>query len=175
MKESPTNKIDDKQKNNVCSLNNNIDNPTFQLDTGADLHVSGNKLDFSSHDSTVQSVRVAGGGHVTSIGCGNLILSSIDNKTEVLNGAIHIPGQKHCILSSAQLEKQGYFLRWPSGYRDEEPIRSDGTICAMFSRTSGRLMFIPKSSTSNNLESPHAYSVQRGWHNILGHPGQKTQ
>ncbi|KHJ31071.1 putative serine threonine protein kinase domain protein [Erysiphe necator] len=44
VKEGSVNKKDEKHENKVFTLNHNIDNATFQLDTGADIHVSRNKL-----------------------------------------------------------------------------------------------------------------------------------
>ncbi|KHJ30956.1 putative serine threonine protein kinase domain protein [Erysiphe necator] len=69
-----------------------------------------------------------------------------------------MPGQRNRILSVAQLEKQGFSIQWPSHYRDMKLVRSDQTICAIFRRINGRFI-----------------SVNRDWHSILGHPGQKAQ
>lgn len=159
-------------KNKILSLNRNIDSSDFQLDTAADFHVSGNLNDFSSYSSSIQTVRVAGGGQVITAGCGNLIFPSIDHKTEILTGAIHLPGQDFRILSTSQLEKQGFSIRWPPNYQDIELIRPDGSICSIFHRKNGRLICKPPAP---NAEQPELNSVKRDWHSILGHPGQKAQ
>lgn len=81
-----------------------------------------------------------------------------------------MPGQRDQILSLAQLESQGFSIRWPSEYRNID-LLPDGTVCAIFRRTSGRLIYKPPL----DLVNPELYPVQRGWHGILGHPGQKAQ
>ncbi|KAI0993295.1 hypothetical protein K3495_g14888, partial [Podosphaera aphanis] len=129
------------------------DTSAFQLDTAADFHVSGNENDFSSYLSTTQTVRVAGGGQVTTAGCGDLKFPSVDNNIETLKGALHMPGQKHCILSTAQLEKQGFSIKWPTDYRDVEIIRPNGTVCAVFHRVSGRLIYKPFISDTVNAHA----------------------
>ena len=159
------------KKNNVPTINS-LDNSTYQLDTAADFHVSGDKSNFSSYSATVQTVRVAGGHQLNTAGHGDLIFPTIDNNIEILPGAIHMPGQIHCILSTAQLEKQGFSIRWPAEYRDVELIRPDGSICAKFQRMSGRLICRPPQLNTNKSQ---IYSIHRTWHNILGHPGQRAQ
>ena len=84
---------------------------------------------------------MAGGYQLNTAGHGDLIFPTIDNNIEILHGAIHMPGQIHCILSTAQLEKQGFSIRWPAEYRDVELIRPDGSICGKFQRMSGRLIY----------------------------------
>ncbi|KAI0997709.1 hypothetical protein K3495_g10481 [Podosphaera aphanis] len=82
-----------------------------------------------------------------------------------------MPGQRNQILSSAQLERQGFSIRWPSEYCNVELLRPDGTFCAIFRRTSGRLIYKPLL----DLLNPELYPVQHDWYGILGHPGQKAQ
>lgn len=156
----------------ILSLDKLEDKPVYQLDTAADFHVSGNKDDFSSYINSPQTVRVAGGGKVNITGSGDILLPAIDNKTDRLEGAIYMPGQRTRILSTAQLERQGYSICWPRNYRDVQLLRPNGSICANFSRVSGRLIWKPADNTNN---SPQIYSIQRDWHTILGHPGLKAQ
>lgn len=144
-------RADSHSNKNVLSLHNPQDNSGYQLDTAADFHVSGNELDFSSYTSSPQIVRVAGGSQVTATGRGNLMFPSIEGNTELLSGAIHIPGQTNRIISTAQLEKQGFSIRWPSKYQNVELLRPDGSVCAVFRRISGRLIFIPLNPSENYL------------------------
>lgn len=156
----------------ILSVDDNLEKLAYQLGTAADFHVSANKCDFSSYSKSSQTVRVAGGGQVTMAGCGDLLFPTVDNKTIIINGAIHLPGQKYKILSTAQLEKQGYSIRWPSKYRNTELIHPNGSIYATFQRIGGRLIYKP--SLHNSVEI-NVHSATRNWHQILGHPGQKAQ
>lgn len=168
---------DKENKNSILSVNKIPDNTPYQLDTAADYHVAGNESDFSSYIKSPITIFVAGGGQVTAAGHGDLLLPTCDGKIEKLKGAILLPGQKTKILSTSQLENQGFSIRWPMNFQDIEIIRSDGSACARFKRQSGRLIWRP--STINKLNTrvsnTIAYSVGRNWHNILGHPGQTAQ
>lgn len=95
--------------NKILSVHSTSDNRSYQLDTAADYHVSSNVSDFSSYSNSNKIVFVAGGNQVKTVGHGNLIFPSIDNQTDTLHGAIHMPGQTQCILSTAQLEKTRIF------------------------------------------------------------------
>lgn len=90
---------------NILSIDNTSVHTGFQLDSAADYHVSGNKSNFSSYSTTPHTVRVAGGTLVKTSGSGKLIFPTSDDKTEILNGAIHMLGQATRILSVSQLEK----------------------------------------------------------------------
>ncbi|KAI0998378.1 hypothetical protein K3495_g9821 [Podosphaera aphanis] len=157
---------------NVLSLKNPSDDVGYQLGTAADFHVSGNEIDFYSYSHIPKTVRVAGGNQVTAKGYGNLFFPASDGETEYLQGAIHMPGQRNRILSTAKLEKQGFSIRWPSNYRDIELIRSDGTVCDKLRRIFGRFIAIPPNP--DELQTIIC-SVNRDWHSILGHPGMKAQ
>ncbi|KAI0993028.1 hypothetical protein K3495_g15156, partial [Podosphaera aphanis] len=147
------------------------DSVSYQLDTGADYHVSSNENDFYCYSAHSKSVRVAGGGIVNTLGSGDILFPTSDGKIEHLNGAIHISGESNRILSTAQLEKQGFSIRWPTQYKDVELIRPNGTVCARFHREFGRLIWRP----TERFDPPKIYSINRDWHSILGHPGQKAQ
>ncbi|KHJ32951.1 putative serine threonine protein kinase domain protein [Erysiphe necator] len=104
------------------SFKSNLDQ-TYQLDTAADCHISGNSKDFSTYSISSEPIGVAGGGQVISTGRGDLIFPTSDGKIDNLKGAICIPGEKAIILSTAQLEKQGYSIWWPPNYQDIKLIR----------------------------------------------------
>ncbi|POS82500.1 hypothetical protein EPUL_006648, partial [Erysiphe pulchra] len=165
----------DKNKNSsgskILSVNKPTDTSCYQLDTAADLHMYGNKDDFSSYFKSSQLIGVAGGGQVTTDGHGDMFLPTSDGKLEILTGAIHLSGENTRILSTFQLEKQGFSIYWPSNYQDIELLRPDGTTCAYFQREAGKLLWKPKHvDTVKSVRS----SIKRNWHNILGHPGKKA-
>lgn len=122
---------------------NNPENSSHQLDAAADCHVPGNISDFSEYSNFPKIVQVAGGGQITAAGYGTLALQSIDKRINNLRGAIYLPGQRQCIISTAQLQKQGFSIRWLSNYHDIELLRSNGSICAIFKRVSGRFLYKP--------------------------------
>lgn len=80
--------------------------------------------------------------------------------------------KKYSILSTAQLENQGFSIHWPPNYGDIEHLCQDDTVCTVFHRINGRLMYNPNDGISKKAQ---LYPVKRDWHNILGHPGQKAQ
>ncbi|KAI0991878.1 hypothetical protein K3495_g16309, partial [Podosphaera aphanis] len=163
----------DKNQKKILSLNKSSENLEYQLDTGADFHVIPNVNDFSTYSKSPQTVFVAGGSQISTSGKGDLLFPTSDGKTEILKGAVHLPLQKNRILSTSQLESQGYSLYWPPKYGDVELIRPNGTKCATFQRESGRLIWNPKIIT--DLSNPQIHLIKRDWHSILGHPGQKAQ
>ncbi|KAI1002177.1 hypothetical protein K3495_g6025 [Podosphaera aphanis] len=162
-----------KNQKNILSLNKSTENSEYQSDSGADFHVAPNEGDFSAYSVSSQIVFVAGGRRLSTAGEGDLIFPTSDGKTETLKGAVHIPSLKTRILSTAQLESQGFMIRWPFQYRDVELIRPDGSLCAVFRRESRRLLWKPHISAIS--ARPKIYSTERDWYLILGHPGQKTQ
>ncbi|CCU76537.1 serine/threonine protein kinase domain protein [Blumeria hordei DH14] len=170
-KHSTINEAQPGNRKHVLSVMESSENVSYQLDSGADYHVSGNENDFNSYSALSQTVRVAGGGSVATLGSGNILFPTSDGKIEHLHGAIHIAGETTRILSTAQLEKQGFSIRWPSYYKDVELIRPNGTVCATFRRESGRLIWRPNAKFNQSK----IYSINRDWHTILGHPGQKAQ
>lgn len=161
------------KQSTVLSVNKLPDNSSYQLDTAADFHVSGIENDFSSYSKISQIVGVAGGGQVVTAGQGDIIFPTFDGKLEKLNGAIHLPGEKTRILSTSQLEKQGFSIDWPIDYQDVKLIRPDGSVCAVFHRESGRLIWRPKQPINN--VNALVNIIKRDWHTILGHPGQVAQ
>jgi len=66
----------------------------FQLDTGADAHVTGSVENLSNYSPSTSHVNVVSGLNVRSPGRGNLLMPSIDGKTKVLPSAMLIPGEK---------------------------------------------------------------------------------
>ncbi|KAI0994165.1 hypothetical protein K3495_g14017 [Podosphaera aphanis] len=157
---------------NVLSIKDSQDDSGYQLDTAAEFHASGNKSDFSSNSGISQTVQVAGGNIVTAVGRGDPIFPSSNGKLEVLKGAIHIPGQIHRIISTAQIDKPGFSIHWPSNYGNIEPVHPNGTVCATFRRISGRLICMPSRPITKQF---NVLSIKRERHSILGHPGQKAQ
>ncbi|POS83968.1 hypothetical protein EPUL_004289 [Erysiphe pulchra] len=155
----------------ILSVNNPLDSSYYQLDTAADCHVSGNIKDFSSYSKSLQLIGVAGGGQITTNGHGDIFLPTSDGKFEILSGAIHLPGETTRILSTFQLEKQGFSIHWPDNYQDNELLRPDGSTCAYFRREVGKLIWKPQSI--NTVKSINS-STKRNWHNILGHPGKQA-
>ncbi|KAI1002152.1 hypothetical protein K3495_g6047 [Podosphaera aphanis] len=147
------------------------DSASYQLDTGADYHVSSSENDFYCYSAHSKSVCVAGGSTVNTLDSGDILFPTSDGKIEHLNGAIHISGESNRILSAAQLERQGFSIRWLTQYKDVELIRSSGTVCARFLREFGRLIWRP----TERFHPPKIYAINRDWHSILGHPGQKAQ
>ena len=85
---------------------------TYQLDTGADYHVSSNENDFHCYSVHSQIVCVAGGGSISTLGSGNIFFPTSDGNTKKLHGAIHISSEPIRIISTSQLKKQGFSIRW---------------------------------------------------------------
>ena len=136
----------------------------FQLDTGADAHVTGSVENLSDYSPSTSYVNVVSGLNVRSLGRGNLLMPSIDGKTEALPGAVLIPGENN-LVSLEQLEKLGYTLKW-SNTGPIQLLRRDGTTCAAFHREGGRLIW--------RATRINAMSSKRNWHVVLGHPGPKA-
>ncbi|KAI0995642.1 hypothetical protein K3495_g12537 [Podosphaera aphanis] len=114
---------------------------------------------------------MAGGGQVTTDGHDDIFLPTADGKFEILSSAVHLPGETTRLLSTSQLEKQGFSINWPENYRDNEILRPDGSICAYFRREAGKLIWKPRSTDSvKSANSP----TKRNWHTALGHPGKKA-
>ncbi|KHJ32989.1 putative serine threonine protein kinase domain protein [Erysiphe necator] len=141
---SEKNKNKNSSGSKILSVNKPTETSCYQLDTAADFHVCGNEDDFSSYFKSSQLIGVAGGGQVTTDGHGDMFLPTSDSKLEILNGAIHLSGENTHILSTSQLEKQGFSIYWPSNYQDIELLRPDGTTCAYFRREAGKLLWKPK-------------------------------
>ncbi|KAI0991968.1 hypothetical protein K3495_g16218, partial [Podosphaera aphanis] len=66
---------------NVLSVDRCLEDSSYQLDTAADFHVTGNKSDFSSYSPASQTIHVAGGGKVITSGRGDLNFPTVDGKT----------------------------------------------------------------------------------------------
>ena len=111
----------------------------FQLDTGADAHVTGSVENLSDYSPSPSYVNVVGGRSVRSSGRGNLLMPSVNGKMESLPGAMLIPGENN-LVSLEQLEKLGYTLKW-SNTGPIQLLRRDGTVCAVFHRERGRLIW----------------------------------
>ena len=64
-------------------------------------------------------------------------------------------------------------MNWPDNYQDVTLIRPDSSLCAVFRRESGRLIWGPKRLIQN--VKPVANIIKQIWHNILGNPGHEAQ
>ncbi|POS88058.1 hypothetical protein EPUL_000486 [Erysiphe pulchra] len=118
----------------ILFVNNPSNTSYYQLDTAAGSHVSGNIDDFSSYTRSSQSIVMAGGGQITTNSHGDMILPTLNGKLEFLTGVIHLPVETTRMLSTSQLEKQGFY------YQNIELLRLDGLICAHFWREAEKLV-----------------------------------
>ena len=128
---------------------------------------------------------VAGGRQVQSPGQGKLVLPT-PTGVELLPGAILLPGTVN-LVSLAQLENAGYSVRMAPN-QPVEVLRSNGSVCAIFHREGGRLIYRAKSHSApvtmpRRSSTPASTAGQSrqvlpvstpNWHQILGHPGPRS-
>ncbi|KHJ31196.1 putative serine threonine protein kinase domain protein [Erysiphe necator] len=95
----------------------------------------------STYEAMQYPISVAGVGQVIAAGHGDLLLSTCHGKMEKLTGAILTPGQKIRILSTSQIENQGFSIRLPIKFQHKEKIRPDGSPCARFKRVLNKSIY----------------------------------
>lgn len=99
------------QKTTIGTLNAAIKGTVWIVDSGATVHVSGDKRLFRNMRSTTSSVQVANGDTINIGSMGDISINLPGGSTLTLTNVLYVPGMKVNLLSTAMLrEKQiGFF------------------------------------------------------------------
>lgn len=145
-------------------------NPFF-IDTGATVHISPNKLDFSTlQPINPKAIKGVGGSEISAHGIGNIILKSMEGKVLTLEKALYVPKSTVRLISASRIanDSNAYF------HFDNKEVSiydrtTKGTIARGPLLKEKGLYTINLSNSAEYAYAAHQEANIETWHRRLGH------